>query len=327
MDWWRTGGRARRAAGMVAAVAGLAALGAATGCSSAADAAPSPTTRQLTLATPPTVAPAERVETVTPHDLPAGVTVVRDVAYSDTGRLDVYEPTAPPTPSTPRPLVVMFGGRSSTKAHYSTVAATVAAGGAVVVVADYRVTDPPPDPLYDVRCAVRFAAAGAEAYGAEPATVTLVGYGWGGLAAVGEGLDGPWKQVAVPATECSVPLDHAPTVRAVVGVVGDFDYYSSDDPRAATYGAFAQVVASPEVPVRLVQGLPDQLLVTPEETAAFAAALEAAGHPVTTTQVAAPNLALAGLRLDPAQGLRLLDPADHAGSDAAAAAILAAARS
>jgi hypothetical protein len=325
VDWRRTGGRARRTAGAVAMLVALAAWGAASGCSSAADAAPSPTTRQLTLATPPTVPAAARVDGVTPHELPAGVTVVRDVAYSDTGRLDVYQPTTPSPDGAPRPLVVMFGGRTSDKAHYSTVAATVAAGGAVVVVADYRATDPPPDPLYDVRCAVHFAVAGADAYGAEPAAVTLVGYGWGALAAVGEGFDGPWKQVAVPATECSVPLDHPPTVRAVVGVVGDFDYYPADDPRAGTYGAFDQVAASPEVPARLLQGVPDQLLVTPEETAAFAAALEAAGHPVTTTQVAVPNLALAGLRLDPAEGLALLDAADHAGTDAAAAEILAAA--
>ena len=268
---------------------------------------------------------------MTPSTRSAGVTVVRDVAYSDTGRLVDVQPTTPLPDGVPRPLVVLFGGRTSHKAHYSTVAATVAAGGAVVVVADYRATDPPPDPLYDVRCAVRFAAAGAEpygaeAYGAEPATLTLVGYGWGALAAVGEGFDGPWKQVAVPATECSVPLDQVPTVRAVVGVVGDFDHYPADDPRAATYGAFAQVAASPQVSVRLVQGVPDQLLVTPEETAAFAAASEAAGHPVTTTQVAVPNLALAGLRLDAASGLTLLDAADHAGTDAAAAEILAAAR-
>jgi acetyl esterase/lipase len=257
------------------------------------------------------------------------VSVERDVAYNEGGRLDVYRPASTVDGSNggPWPVVVIFGGRSSDKSHYSTVAAAVAAGGAVVMVPNYRVTENQPVPLIDARCVVRLAATRADAYGGEPGTVTLAGYAWGATAAVGEAFDGPWRQMATPPSSCAAPADAAVTVRAVVGLVGDYDYYAAADPRAAVYGAYAQVTASPQVPVRLVQGVPDQLAVTPEETSAFAAALEAAGHPVTVADVALPNLALAGLHIDGRAGLSLLDVADHGGVDAAAAEILAAARS
>ena len=128
---------------------------------------------------------------------------------------------------------------------------------------------------------MRFALSGARRLGAEPGRVTLAGYGWGRSPRWARASTGPWKQVPVPPSECSVPLDTAPEVRAVVGLVGDFDHYAADDPRPPPTARFAQVTASPAIPVRLVQGIPDQLAVTPEETATFAAALaggRASGH-------------------------------------------------
>src|SRR5690606_40861621 len=102
-------------------------------------------------------------------------------------------------------------------------------------------------------------------------------------------------------TACPAPAPTRP-VRAVVGLAGDYDRFGRDGLGDPTWSPYQQVAAT-AVPVRLVHGSRDALDVGPEVSEAFADALEAAGHPFELrVEAEVPNLALAGLGLDPATG-------------------------
>ena len=142
VGWWRGGGHARWAVGAAVALVGLAAAGTATGCSSAADAAPSPTTRVLDAGDPPDRAPGRS-------------TPSRPTTSHPGWPCSATSPTATPGASTstsrrPRRLPARRRGRScavrGAEQRQVALRATAhgTAGGAVVVVADYRVTEPQP---------------------------------------------------------------------------------------------------------------------------------------------------------------------------------------
>jgi hypothetical protein len=302
----------------------------AAGCGTASSAAPSPTTRNLTVAIAPSDARATTSSsTVQPAAVPASVEVERDVRYSDAGALDVYRPAKATNPPADRahPVVVLYGGRTSDKALYSAIAGRLAAAGVVVSVPNYRARDAQTAPAVDARCVVWTAAHRASTAGGDPGAVTLVGYAWGALAAVGEGLDGPWKQVPVDTGDCNAPAA-TPPVRGVVGVVGQYDFYGTPSSPAAgdfaTYSPYSQLAASPSVPIRIVQGQVDALAVAPATSEQFRDAASAAGHPVEYRAVDAPNLSLAGLVMGSDRALTFADAgAGHAGIDAVVDAVLA----
>jgi acetyl esterase/lipase len=269
-------------------VAGLA------GCGRAEDAAPPPSTLDLSVATFATDGSGSGQATVTPADPPPSVQVTRDLAYTATSKLDVYAPRA----AGPHPTVVIFPGRRSTKDTVSSLAGAVAEQGAVVFAVDYRGLESLPA-VTDGRCATGFAAANAATYGGDRGPLVVVGVSSGVDAAVGEGVAGPWRAAASGA-DCPAP--GGGPVSAVVGVVGaypDLDPGSTE----AKFSPRGQVAASPEVPVWLVEGSKDVLQVNRSQTESFRDALVVAGHPVTTRFVDdLPNLSLVGLKVDAATG-------------------------
>lgn len=182
----------------------------------------------------------------------------------------------------------------------------------MVVVADYRSRAEQPGPLGDLRCAVDVARSKAAGWRADPARLVLVGVTWGAVAAVGEGLAGPWQKTAATGT-CSVPVAEVrPVPLAVVGVVGDYAFYGppgTDTEDFRTYSPYGQLTGTPPIPIVVVHGTPDRLAVDRAVSTAFADAARAAGHPVALNESSVPNLALTGLGFDEeAKQLTLLEP-------------------
>lgn len=279
------------------------------GCSSVGDSAVPPTTRKVTVATVSGEAPAEPTTTgAGPFPPPAGVEVQLDQPYGEGGSFDVYRPAT----GGPHPLVVVFPGRTGGKVLYATLAGAVAARGAVVVVADYRARADQPGPLGDLRCAVDVARAKAPSWNADPARLVLVGVTWGAVAAVGEGLAGPWQKTPTAAA-CSIPITaERPVPLAIVGVVGDYAFYGPPGTETAdfrTYSPYGQLAGAPPVPIVVIHGTPDRLAVDPAVSNSFADAAKAAGHPVSVSAASVPNLALTGLAFDEdAKQLTLVEP-------------------
>jgi hypothetical protein len=308
----RRGRSGRSAVGLVNVVA-VAALAA---CGQASDVAPAASTLGLSVATYPTDPPST---TMAPATVPASVAVTRDVAYTPHAKLDVYAPRA----AGPHPTVVIFPGRSSTKAVVSNLAGAVAEAGAVVLAVDYRGRDQALAAVADGRCAAGFAAANAVTYGGDGGPLVLVGVGTGVDVAVGEGFAGPWRASA-PALECAHP--GGGPIGAVVGVVGSYPAVASAE--AGAHSPLGQVAASPEVPVWLVEGAKDQLgQIDRAQTEAFRDALAAAGHAVTARLVDdVPNLALLGLEISSTGQPAMIDGGDRRGLELSVAEILAATR-
>ncbi|MBM3514728.1 MAG: alpha/beta hydrolase [Alphaproteobacteria bacterium] len=97
-------------------------------------------------------------------------------------RLDVYRPRD--GSSSARPLVVFFYGgswRNGARGNYAFVGEALAAMGAVAVLPDYRVFPEArhPDFVEDGAAAVRWAAANAGRYGADPARLIVMGHSAG----------------------------------------------------------------------------------------------------------------------------------------------------
>lgn len=278
------------------------------GCSSVGESSVPPTTRTVTVATFAGAGAPATEKTAATYAAPAGVQIEQDQRYGDGGAFDVYQPSTPG----PHPLVVVFPGRAGGKALFANLAGAVAARGAVVVVPDYRARSAQPVPLSDLRCAVDVARAMAAGWNADPARLVLVGVTWGAVAAVGEGLGGPWQKTPASGA-CSVPVTaQRPTPVAIVGVVGDYAFYGapgtdSDDYRS--YSPYAQLAGVPPVPITLLTGTPDQLAVRPAVSTAFADAAKAAGLPVSMAEIPLPNLTLTGLTIDETGNqLKLLEP-------------------
>lgn len=267
-------------------------------CSTTEQAAPTDTTRQLTLIGADFVQPipGDTGVATDPAPLPAGVTVTSDQRYSTSGRYDLYFSKA-----AKGPLVVLIPGRTSDKAVFRVAGAALAAKGATVVIPNYRSRDLPPVPQTDLRCAIATAVDGAPKWGADPAKLVLVGVSWGAVPALGEALEGPWKAYEAP-TDCLVdPTRVDVAARGVVGVVGQYDFYDSGGPQSEAYLAFSpfsQVSSARKVPIRLIHGAVDDLKVAATITERFSEALQSAGFDVVTEISSVPNLALVGTRYD-----------------------------
>ncbi len=275
------------------------------GCASG-DPAPPVTTRSLTVATFPQSAPEAAPVTIPP---PTGyadrIAIVANVPFTGSQRaFDLYRPLAvAAAPS----LVVLFPGRASDKSLFGPVAAALAATGVVVAVPNYQA--PLNEPAAEVRCAVGAIGDFVARRVGEPGPIVLAGFAFGAVVAVGEGLGGPWATAAVDTGDCPAPAPSRP-VHAVVGIAGDYDRYGGPQgpPATGAWNPFAQLEAS-AVPVTLLQGTADALDLPPEVALSFADALAAADHPYQLHQADVPNLALAGLTVDPATGHLVALPA------------------
>lgn len=284
-----------------------------------------PGARSLVVATYPATTQGTPTPSTTPLEPatpPAGVNVTREVPYNETSRLDIY---APKTPGR-FPTVVMYPGNNSDKVALSNLAGAVASSGAVVFAVTYRGRDDQVAIVADARCAAWYAAANSNAYGGDGGPIVLVGVSTGAHLAFGEGFAGPWRSLAL---EFSCKATEGGSIRAVVGVVGAYNTIEQSSAEYATFSPFSQVSASPQIPVRLVEGVKDRLQIDRAGTVAFRDALVAAGHPVTATFVDdIPNLALVGLKADSVTGqlapLGLNE--DRRGLELAAREVLAAAQ-
>jgi acetyl esterase/lipase len=142
-------------------------------------------------------------------------------------RLDLFRPLdTVPAPAAGRPLVVFFYGGSWTRgerAGYRFVGEALAASGAVALVADYRLSPQVryPDFLRDCALAVKWAFDHAQALGADPARVFIMGHSAGAYNAAMLALDGRWlgEQGLSPRR-----------LAGWIGIAGPYDFLPIGDP-------------------------------------------------------------------------------------------------
>jgi acetyl esterase/lipase len=181
--------------------------------------------------------------------VPGGdVTVMANVAYGAGPRrtLDVYRPTAR---GGALPLIVfLYGGswRTGSKDMYPFVGRPLAQRGAVVVVPDYRLYPEVQFPAFleDNAAAVAWAFAHAEAFGADPTRVFLLGHSAGAYNVAMLGLDGRYLG--------AVGIDRA-RLAGVAGLAGPYDFLPITDPDVIP--VFASVDDGPaSQPITYVDG-------------------------------------------------------------------------
>ena len=109
--------------------------------------------------------------------------VAEDVVYARGRMLDVYKPATDPDHRLP--IVVLLHACCGDRADLTKLAEAIAAEGVVVLNVGWGGFDADgsfPESYEDVACAVRFARAEGESYGADPRRVALVGWSDGALA-------------------------------------------------------------------------------------------------------------------------------------------------
>ncbi len=203
-------------------------------------------------------------------------------------RLDVYVPGRPAPNGVPaqlRPLVVFWhGGRWSfgDKADYRFVGAALAELGCVAVLPNYRLYPEVKMPGFmdDAARAVRWAAAHAGEYGADANRLYLMGHSAGAHLAALVTLDPRYL-----AADAEAP----PFIAGVIGLSGPYDFLPLKEadvqdmfgpPPNYPQSQPINFVSAAAPPMLLVHGLKDET-VRPKNSVNFAAALHAAGVPVT----------------------------------------------
>lgn len=193
--------------------------------------------------------PLKTFNAVIPKDRGAAQ-VGRDLAFGPDRRqrLDLYRPTASGPAGRLPVIVFLYGGSwsSGEKAGYRFVGQALAARGFLVAVPDYRLVPEVRYPAFleDNAAAVRWVAANAERFGADPARVVLVGHSAGAYNAAMLALDPRWLGsgrrairgwVGLAGPYDFLPLD-GPVTRATFGQAGDLpatqpiNFASADDP-------------------------------------------------------------------------------------------------
>ncbi len=205
-------------------------------------------------------------------------------------RLDVYVPNAPPaadgTSGALRPMVVFWhGGRWSfgDKADYRFVGAALTELGCVAVLPNYRLYPEVKMPGFmdDAARAARWAAAHAGDYGGDPSRLYLMGHSAGAHLAALVTLDSRYFAAAAAAAP--------PVIAGVIGLSGPYDFLPLKEadvqdmfgpPPNYPQSQPINFVRAGAPPMLLVHGLKDET-VRPKNSINFAAALRAAGVPVS----------------------------------------------
>ena len=216
-----------------------------------------------------------------------GHRVDKAVAYGPLARqtLDVYTPTAA-APAAGWPVVVFFYGGSwntGERADYAFVGSALAARGVLTLVADYRLYPAVryPDFLRDSALALAWGFDQAARLRGDPRRVFVMGHSAGGYNAAMLALDPRWLG----------STGHLPAELAGwIGLAGPYDFFPTDNPDAQpvffhpNYPPKAQPIEFGNVhvvPTFLGAPVNDKLVSPTRSTQALAAALSAAGTPVT----------------------------------------------
>ena len=217
---------------------------------------------------------------------PGGARVIQSLPYADQARgtLDVYQPRQG---SLGAPVVVfIYGGswQSGDKALYRFVGELLASRGVVAVIPDYRIYPAVryPDFLRDNALAVRFARDHAQAWGADPHRLFLMGHSAGAYNVAMLALDRRWL--------ARVGLEPGTDIAGVIGLAGPYDFlplkdgtlkiiFGPEDARADTQPINHVDGRSP--PMLLLAGAKDTT-VDPGNTTRLAASIRLHGGKVTT---------------------------------------------
>ena len=201
-------------------------------------------------------------------------------------RYDAYRPPGTP-PRAGWPLVVFFYGGSwnrGERADYRFVGEALAARGMLVLVADYRLYPEVTYPyfLHDCAAAVAHALAQARSLGADPGRVFVMGHSAGAYNAAMLALDPRWLRAAG-----REPAELA----GWIGLAGPYDFLPITNPDARPVFHHPDVpldsqpirhaAAAPGLPVFLCAAARDDLVNPVRNTRGLAAALQAAGRPLT----------------------------------------------
>jgi len=226
--------------------------------------------------------PLRVLNALVPED---GYEVTADVAYGDDPRqkLDVFRPREP---GEAKAVVVFFYGgswKSGSRKDYKFVAEALASRGIVTVLADYRLYPQVtyPDFLVDSARAVAWARRHAAEHGASPERLYVMGHSAGAYNAAMLALDPRWlgAQGMQPAQ-----------LAGWIGLAGPYDFFPSTIPDVQAvfhhpdYPRGAQPIehaSGRSPPVLLAAASSDSVVDPDRSTRRLAAALEAAGVPVT----------------------------------------------
>ena len=224
-------------------------------------------------------APLSLFATLAPKD-PAARRA-RDVAYGQGARqrLDVYAPRRREGQAA-AVAVFFYGGSwdSGRRQDYSWVGQALASRGFLTVIADYRLYPQVRFPgfLEDGALAVRWAQDHAEALGADPGRIVLIGHSAGAYNAAMIALDPRYLSAAGV---------EARNIRAWAGLSGPYDFLPFTDPIAQrTFGEAADPAATqpinlvrPDAPPTFLATGDDDAMVYPRNTVKLAARLRQAG--------------------------------------------------
>ncbi len=194
-------------------------------------------------------------------------------------RLDLYAPTTPS--ARPWPVIVfIYGGswNSGLREGYGFVGRALAARGFMVAIPDYRLVPGIRYPVFleDNAAAVRWVIAHAAQYHGDPQRLVIAGHSAGAYGAAMLAYDPRWLGADRTA------------VRAMIGLAGPYDFLPSKLPSViAAFGSApdpattqpANYVVPGSLPALLATGEKDDL-VSPRNSDALAARLQAAGAPV-----------------------------------------------
>ncbi len=157
------------------------------------------------------------------YELPAGVTVTKDVVYRNIGSrqllADVYAPTIKSRKGYPAVLLIFGGGwKSGNKDHWIPFAEQLAAKGFVAVAVEYRLTPEAPYPaaLHDLKAAVRWMRASAQEYNIRSNRIAALGCSAGGQLASLLGTTNKNQQLS----GCVYCYSKLSSVQAVVNIDG-----------------------------------------------------------------------------------------------------------
>ncbi|MBC6988052.1 alpha/beta hydrolase [Hymenobacter sp. BT491] len=190
--------------------------------------------------------------------IPAGVASKRDLTYCTIGnrdlKLDIFYPTAKRKAKYPAVLLIHGGGwRSGDRSHHIPMAQQLAGKGYVTVTAEYRLSTEAiyPAAVNDLKAAVRWMRANANAYAIDTTKIAVWGFSAGGQLAALMGSTNGDKRYEVNTCNRGVSSN----VQAVVDVDGILAFIhpesgEGDDSKstsAATYWFGASKSQKPEL--------------------------------------------------------------------------------